>query len=130
MKVTADNFSDAIMQAINDYAESVENEMKEEIRTTALAIRNMLLHHPNVPVRTGKYKKGFRTKKVADGPGYRRMKVYNLKWSLTYLLEHGHDLVRHGQKYWWARSFPHWKDAQKFADKVPVRMKERLDKLK
>lgn len=130
MKVTADNFSDAVMQAINDYAESVENEMKKEVETTARTIRNMLLVHPRVPVKDGDYKRSFRTRRVADGPGYRRMKVYNLKWSLTYLLEHGHDLVKNGEKYWWSPKFPHWKDAQKFADKVPVRMKERLDKLK
>lgn len=130
MKVTADNFSDAIMQAINDYAESVENEMKKEVETTARTIRNMLLVHPRVPVRTGEYKRGFRIKKRAEGPGYLRMKVYNTKYQITHLLEKGHDIKRNGKVIGHAPEYPHWKDAQDIADKMSVRMKERLDKLK
>lgn len=130
MKVTADNFSDAVMQAITDYAESVENEMKKEVETTARTIRNMLLVHPRIPVKDGDYKRSFRTRRVADGPGYRRIKIYNLEWQLTHLLEKGHDIKRNGKVIGHAPEYPHWKDAQDIADKMSVRMKERLDKLK
>lgn len=131
MKVTTENFKNAIMDILISYSEDVENELKKEITKTARTIRNMLLNHPRIPVRTGMYKKGFRVKKAAEGSGYLRLRIYNKEGWRTHLLENGHDIIVHGvKKDGKTSAYPHWKDAQEIADTMVERVKERLDELR
>lgn len=119
-----DELSNLIMQELEDYSEEVEKATKKEIEKVAKEVRNDLQNNPDVPVRTGEYKKSFKLKKTAEGPGYSRFRVYNKKHQLTHLIERPHA-TRNGGR---TKAHPHWKQAQEIADKLPERIKKVLSK--
>lgn len=114
---------DEIMRQLTEYSEEVDAIMQDEIdKTTSDALKS-LESAPNIPKKTGKYKKSFFMKCTARGAGYKRNVIANRHWRLTHLLEYGH-LTRSGTR---SRAFPHWERAQKIADTLAERMEKRLE---
>lgn len=123
--VSIDDFATEVMQALMDYDNEVESTMQTEVDKTAREALKLLKTHPNIPEKTGAYKKSFKIKKLAQGRGYNRKLLYaaNGEHRKTHLLENGH-LTRKGTSR--TRAFPHWADAQKMADELYEEMQRKL----
>lgn len=119
--ISIDDLADTIFEELTNYKQEVDDKMQSEIDKMSKDVLNLLKTHPNIPERTGKYKKYFAIKKLAQGQGYKKTNIYNKHYRLTHLLEDGH-LTRNGTGR--TRKFPHWKDAQALADELPKRMME------
>ena len=107
---------------LEEYTEEVDEKLQGEIDSLSKEIVNLLKNHPNIPEKTGKYKKSFVVRTVAKGKGFKRNVVANRKYRLTHLLEDGH-LTKNGGR---TRAFPHWKDAQEMAETLPERLEKKL----
>lgn len=116
------SFAEMILHELAEYSEEVDSIMQKRIEKKSKEICNMLKTHPNIPVNTGEYKKGFKIKKAAQGTGYKRNIIYNKKGQITQLLERGHA-TRNGGR---TKAYPHWKDAQKMADELYEEMMKEL----
>ena len=113
---------DEINQELESYSEEVDNKMQGEIDSLSREIRQALKNHPNIPVKTGKYKASFVIRKIAQGKGFKRNVIANREYQRTHLLENGHLTPNGGR----TRAFPHWEDAQKMADTLPERLAKKL----
>lgn len=122
--VSVDNLAEEIVKQMMAYSDEVDELMQQEIDKVAKEAVDSLKANPNIPKRTGKYKKSFAIKKLAQGSGYKRVAVFNKVHQLTHLLEFGHALKNGGR----ARAYPHWQDAQKLAEELPERIKAVLEK--
>ena len=115
------DLKDEVMDILNDFDEEVSSVLAEEVEAVSGEILRTLRNHPNIPKKTGKYRKGFRIKKTKS---FRQSGavVYNEEYQRTHLLENGHALPQGGR----AKAFPHWRDAQKLAEELPDRIAERI----
>lgn len=121
--IKVDELSDAIMNALMNYADDIEEKTKAAIDKKTNEVIRSLRKNPSVPISTGAYKKGFQKKTVAEGRGYKRNRISNKKYQITHLLEHGH-LTRNGTSR--SRAFPHWKSAQAEVDKFTEELRKEL----
>lgn len=122
-KADIDDLAEIIAESLNEYGKKITEIAEEEIEKTAKEVLDSLKKNPDIPTRTGEYKKGFRLKKVAEGKGYRRIKIYNKKYQLTHLLEKGHKTTN-GKR---TKVFPHWEQAQEIADNLPENIRKRIE---
>lgn len=118
-----DGFADAVAAELESYSEEVDAVMQEEIDLLTDEVVKDLKIDPNIPEKTGDYKKGFYKKKLAKGRGYNRNVVANKKYQLTHLLEYGHATQTGGM----TRAYPHWSKAQKKVEELDERMRRRLN---
>lgn len=118
------DLADLISEELGKYSEDVDIKMQDEIDKLSKEIVKDLKNDPIIPERTGKYKKSFAVKKIAQGKGYKRVVVHSKAphYRLTHLLEKGH-VTRTGGK---TQAYPHWAHAQEKADTLPDRLKEAL----
>lgn len=119
-----DELSNLILKELEDYNAEVDEIMQNEVDKIAAEITTDLKNDATIPKRTGKYKKGFYLKKVAQGKGYNRVVVANRKYQLTHLLEYGH-VTKTGSR---TKAFPHWKKAQEKANTLPERIRKAVEK--
>lgn len=119
--VNVDGLSAAIAKEMQEYSEDFEKTLKSGIEEIAEETVQELKNDPNVPKKTGYYKKSFYTKKVASGHGYYRQVVANKDYQLTHLLEFGHAKVNGGR----TRAFPHFAPAEKRIEKKMDELIER-----
>lgn len=115
MSIGIDELSEAIMSELEAYTEEVESVTGEKLDEISKQLVFSLRNNPNIPVRTGKYKKSFYFKTVAKGSGYHRNVIANRQHQLTHLLEKGHA-TRGGTSR--TKAYPHWSEAEKMAEKL------------
>lgn len=120
-----EDFANAIMDALQEEADKVEELSREEITATANEALKTLRNHSNIPVLTGGYKKSFALKKKSDSKGELSYTLYNKspEYRKAHLLEYGHAKRGGGR----VKAYPHWKDAQKVVDELPERLKRRIE---
>lgn len=105
-------YTDEVTEAVKAECETVADECLKEIRAAS-------------PVKTGKYKKGWKKKVEYEGKKDIRIRVYNAKYpGLTYLLEKGHAKVNGGR----VAAIPHIEPAEqhaaeKLVNKVKVKIR-------
>lgn len=102
----------AIEEELQGYAEEVEEEIREAVRQVAKECVKEIKEA--APVKTGEYKRGWKSKVAYDGPGALRIQVYNNKKpQLTHLREFGHAKRKGGR----VEGKPHIYPAEKAAKK-------------
>ena len=126
MNIQIEDLASTIMAELERYSDDVDEVVKEVIDEVADDTVDNLLNNNDIPIKTGKYKRGFRKTTVAEGKGYKRVKVNNKRHQLTDLLEHGH-VTRNGTSR--SKAFPHWAEAAKIVDTLDKRVEERLEGL-
>jgi len=88
-KVSIDEMDQAINEQLQKYTGSVTEDMKDSLRESAKEIRKDISR--NAPVRTGRYKKSWAVKKIAENSTSLDLVVHSKnRYQLTHLLEFGH----------------------------------------
>lgn len=88
-KISVDQMSDAIMEALNEYKEVTEEVVKTAVTKVSKEAKDMAKSAS--PVHYGGYQKGWAVKKTVDTSNKASVTVYNkAKPGLTHLLEKGH----------------------------------------
>lgn len=87
--ISIEELADAIANELEEYSEEVTENLKEEIKAAAGEASKEL--GKVSPKRSGKYKKGWKSKVVYENHNDIRVEVFNAKKpQLTHLLEYGH----------------------------------------
>ncbi len=101
-RVTIDQMASAIMESLQDYADTAADEMKEAVKDAGKTVKKEI--QANAPVETGAYKKSWTVKTVRETSQSLELVVHSKnRYQLAHLLEHGHALRNGGR----ARAFPH-----------------------
>ncbi|RDY30995.1 HK97 gp10 family phage protein [Lachnotalea glycerini] len=88
-RVNVDQMADAIAQSMAEFADLSNEVMKECVTETSKSVKKEI--QANTPVRTGKYKKSWATKKVKENANSLTMVVHSRdRYQIAHLLEHGH----------------------------------------
>ena len=111
IKVNANNLSVVLEKMLGEYAESVRQGIKKDVRGVAKECRDEI--KAKSPVDTGKYRAGWATRTAFESLYDIRMEVYNRsKPELTHLLENGHAKVGGGR----VEGHPHIRPADEHAE--------------
>lgn len=88
-KITVDQLSDEIMDALEEYKEMTDEVVQTAVDTVSKETKKIV--QAGSPVQTGGYQKGWVVKKTSAKAGQVSITVYNRKKpGLTHLLEKGH----------------------------------------
>ena len=88
-KITVDQLSDEIMDALEEYREMTDEVVRTAVDTVSKETKKLV--QAGSPVQTGGYQKGWAVKKTSAKAGQVSITVYNRKKpGLTHLLEKGH----------------------------------------
>lgn len=124
--IELDNLADYITSIVGNYNVEVEKIVLDECKNVANQLKNDLSNDPNIPVsnaETKHYKESFAVQKSGSKDGFNGFRVYNKKWRLTHLLEHGHATKNGGR----TRAFPHWEQANRKAQDAIISIRKRLE---
>lgn len=86
--VSIDDLATAVAKELSEYSQDVNDKLKDEVKQVAKECRDEIAQ--NSPVRTGKYKKGWKTDVEYEGKDDIRVIVHNKKYQITHFLEYGH----------------------------------------
>jgi len=122
IKVSVDEMDQAINEQLQKYAGSITEDMKDSLRESAKEMRKDISR--NSPVRTGRYKKSWTVKKIAENSISLELVMHSKnRYQLTHLLEHGHALRNGGR----VEGKPHIKPAEEAGKKKLVEsLKEKI----
>ena len=88
-KITVDQLSDEIMDALEEYKEMTDEVVQTAVDTVSKETKKIV--QAGSPIKTGGYQKGWSGKKTSAKAGQVSITVYNRKKpGLTHLLEKGH----------------------------------------
>lgn len=124
MSYQVDDLSREVKAQLQAYCDEVTEAVKVEVDTVAEECLQEI--KANSPVRTGRYRKGWRKEVTFESRDDIRITVRNKPYpGLTHLLENGHAKAGGGR----VEGIPHIKPAEqhaaeKLADKVKVRLKK------
>jgi len=86
---STDSMADEIMKGLMEYSDLADTEMKKAVKKTADSVKKEI--SSNSPVRTGRYKKSWASKKSKENSHELEMTVYSKdRYQLAHLLENGH----------------------------------------
>lgn len=84
-----DDMADEIMKGLQDYSELADAAMKKVVRKTATSVKKEI--SANAPVKSGRYKKSWTTKKVKENSHSLEITVYSKdRYQIAHLIEKGH----------------------------------------
>ena len=84
-----DDLASEVMKGLTEYADLADAEMKKAVRKTATTVKNEI--SANAPVKSGRYKKSWVTKKTKENSHSLEMTVHSKnRYQIAHLLEHGH----------------------------------------
>ena len=84
-----DDMAAEIMSGLQEYADLADTEMKKAVKKTATEVKKEIA--ANAPVKSGRYKKSWTTKKTKENSHTLEMTVYSKdRYQIAHLLEHGH----------------------------------------
>lgn len=88
--VSIDNLASTIVQELQNYSDEVAEAIKDDVREVAKECVEDIKE--NSPVKSGDYKKGWKSKVTFESRENIRITVYNSKKpQLAHLLEYGHE---------------------------------------
>lgn len=89
MKIQISDLSNEVMKQLNEYADSVSDDVKQSVRMTGKTVRDQIQN--TAPKATGKYVKSWSVKKVSETSQSLHLVVHSRnRYQLAHLLEHGH----------------------------------------
>jgi len=89
VRTSIGNMAAEIMEGLNEYAGLCTDTMKVAVNDTGKEVKKDI--QAGAPVRTGKYKKSWTTKKVAENSNSITIVVHSKdRYQIAHLLEHGH----------------------------------------
>ena len=84
-----DDLASEVMKGLTEYAELADAGMKKAVRKTATSVKNEI--SANAPVKSGRYKKSWTTKKTKENSHTLEMTVHSKdRYQIAHLLEKGH----------------------------------------
>ena len=121
-KVKIDDLTKTINGMLSDYSDDVIEETKGVVDKVTKEARKIV--RENALVKTGKYKRSIKSKKVYESLTEKRNAIYSDGYSgLTHLLENGHAKTNGGR----TRAFPHWKQGNDYiVEQLPKQMKKKI----
>lgn len=122
MKIGAENFGAELVKAVTEYTKDVESAIEEEINDTADNVLKEIKSSKSWNDRTGRYRKGFKKKRVKSRGEIRNTIYNNEKPQAVHLLEFGH-VLKDGKR---AQARPHMKPAY---DKHVPEMEKRIEEI-
>lgn len=112
MAIRPDELAIAITAELSAYEQEVTDQIKEDVKQVAAECVKEI--KAKAPRKTGKYRRGWKSKVAFESPTDIRVEVYNsTKPQLTHLLEFGHAKVNGGR----VEGFPHIYPAEQAARK-------------
>ena len=88
-RVSVDGLADAVMKGLEEYAKLATDDMKKSVKDAGKFCKEEV--SANAPVRTGKYKKSWKSKTTSENANAIQVTVYSSnRYQLAHLLEHGH----------------------------------------
>ncbi len=121
-KVKIDDLTKTINGMLSDYSDDVIEETKGVVDEVTKEARKIV--RENAPVKTGKYKRSIKSKKLYESLTEKRNAIYSDGYSgLTHLLENGHAKTNGGR----TRAFPHWKQGNDYiVEQLPKQLKKKI----
>lgn len=121
-KVKIDDLTKTINGMLSDYSDDVIEETKGVVDKVTKEARKIV--RENAPVKTVKYKRSIKSKKVYESLTEKRNAIYSDGYSgLTHLLENGHAKTNGGR----TRAFPHWKQGNDYiVEQLPKQLKKKI----
>ena len=86
--IKPDQLVDEIMKGLDEYKDLSTEAMKEAVTEVARNVKKNI--QAKAPVKTGRYKKSWKTKKTEENNERLVCTVYAGRYQLTHLLENGH----------------------------------------
>ena len=84
-----DDMAAEIMEGLSEYADLADAAMKKAVRKTATSVKNEI--SAKAPVKSGRYKRSWTTKKTKENSHALEMTVHSKdRYQIAHLLEHGH----------------------------------------
>ena len=84
-----DDMAQEIMRGLTEYADLADTAMKAAVKKTATSVKKEI--SANAPVKSGRYKKSWVTKKTKENSHSLEMTVHSKnRYQIAHLLEHGH----------------------------------------
>jgi len=113
VKVNPEQLGDAVDKILTEYFDEVETEATRLVSEVAAETTAKL--QGTSPRNSGKYAKGWRIKQGKKAKARNEVEIYNTRYQLTHLLEHGHVKVVHGHVLGFTAARPHIAKAEQEA---------------
>ena len=114
-KVSVDGLADVVMKGLEEYAKLATDDMKKSVKDAGKFCKEEV--SANAPVRTGKYKKSWKSKTTSENANAIQVTVYSSVPRLPHLLEHGHAKRGGGR----VRAIPHIALAEEAAEEKLIK---------